>query len=131
MRSELARIVRFGLVGATNTAVTFASYAVLTAAGLAAPAASAVAFGLGALNGYRLNRAFTFRGAAGGLATLARYAAVQGAGAALSSAGVAIATAGVVAGRLEAEAIVLPIVTLFTYVLVRRHVFTAPAGGAW
>jgi putative flippase GtrA len=71
------QFLRFCVVGAGNTAVTLGADAVLLAAGVHYLVASAVAFSLGALNGYVLNRTWTF--AAGGfrLDGLARYVVVQ------------------------------------------------------
>jgi putative flippase GtrA len=115
--------VRFGIVGISNTLLTLASFALLTAAGLAPPPASAIAFGIGALNGYLLNRSWTFRGGRRGPRTVARYVAVQALGAGFSAAGVALAVRGLDLGRLPAEALVLPVVTLLTYTLSRTVVF--------
>ena len=125
MRSEVGRLLRFCVVGAANTLLTLASFAALTAVGLAAAPASAAAFGVGAVNGYVLNRRWTFR-ARGGAATMARYVAVQMLGAALSAGGVTVASTDLALRHLAAEAIVLPPVTLITYALSRRVVFRAP-----
>lgn len=121
MRAEMARFARFGLVGATNTALTFVAFALLTRAGLVADTASALAFLAGAVNGYLLNRAWTFH-ARGGAATLARYVPVQLLGALVSATGVRLASADDL-HRLAAECVVVPPVTLLTYVLSRRFVF--------
>jgi putative flippase GtrA len=123
MTGTIGQLVRFALVGMTNTAVTLASYAVLTAAGTPAAAAAAAAFGLGAANGYRLNRRWTFRAPSTGAVTAGRYVAVQALGAGLSAAGVAMATGRLGLPRMAAEAVVLPWVTCTTFVLVRRLVF--------
>jgi putative flippase GtrA len=125
MTTELTRLVRFGLVGVANTLLTIAAFAVLTGDGMAAAPASAVAFALGALNGYNLNRRWTFRVAGGQPKTLARYVAVQALGAALSAGGVALVT-DLSLARLAAEAVVLPCVTLITYTLSRVLVFGGP-----
>jgi putative flippase GtrA len=128
MRGEAGRLVRFACVGALNTAITLSAYALLVAGGTPAAAASALAFALGAANGYRLNRAWTFRAAPGGAAMAARYVAVQALGAALSAGGVALGTHDLELRRLAAEVVVLPVVTLTTYALSRRVVF-GPAMG--
>jgi putative flippase GtrA len=122
VRAELGRLVRFCVVGLANTLITLSSYTALIAVGCPAEAASAVAFALGALNGYHWNARWTFavRG------TLWRYVGVQGLGAGLSAAGVAAAR-GQGAARLTAELVILPAVTLITYCLSRRFVFSSPA----
>jgi putative flippase GtrA len=123
MTAELRRLVRFGLVGVSNLLLSVAVYAVLTRAGLGAAAASALAFGAGAANGYHLNRRWTFRGTDGGPRIVARYVAVQALGAALSAAGVALAITDLDFQHMAAEVLVLPWVTLLTYTLSRRLVF--------
>ena len=123
-RAEAIRVVRYGLVGVSNTALTFVAYTLLTGAGAAAPAASAIGFALGAANGYLLNGRWTFAGSARGAATVGRYVAVQALGAAASAAGVALAR-GDGLPRIPAELAVLPAVTLLTYALARTVVFSA------
>lgn len=122
MRSEAARFARFGVVGLSNTLLTLLAFALLTRAGVVADAASALGFLAGAVNGYLLNRAWTFR-ARGGLVTLARYVPVQAVGALTSAVGVRLACSDVRLHRLVAECVVLPPVTLLTYTLSRRFVF--------
>lgn len=117
------RLVRFGLVGVSNTVLTLAAFEVLTRAGVEATAASGLGFAAGAANGYQLNRWWTFH-ARGGVTTLARYVAVQALGALLSAAGVALATTDLSLRKLAAECIVLPLVTLVTYTLARSVVFS-------
>ena len=119
----LVQLVRFGLVGATNTALTLATYAVVL--GLEAPGAlaGAVGWGVGAVNGYLLNRAWTVRGAARGAVPAARYVAVQLMGSGLNAALVAIAVGHEHLPRLAGELVVLPPVTLLTFVLCRGWVF--------
>jgi putative flippase GtrA len=125
MTAELVRLVRFGIVGVSNTLLTIALYAVLTGDGVPVAAASALAFGAGAVNGYHLNRRWTFHAAGGRPTLLARYVAVQALGAALSAGGVALVT-DLSLARLAAEAVVLPAVTVITYTLSRLLVFGGP-----
>ncbi|WP_187369064.1 GtrA family protein [Baekduia soli] len=127
MISELTRMVRFGLVGVGNTLLTLAVFAVLTGGNAVdAAAASAIAFAVGAANGYAWNRRWTFRVGPGNAATIARYVAVQALGAGLSAGGIALASSDLNLKRLAAEAVVLPVVTLVTYTLSRHVVFRAP-----
>ena len=116
------RLVRYATVGVANTLLTFVTFAVLTHAGVAASFASALAFAAGAINGYALNRSWTFQ-ARGGPGTLARYIAVQALGAACSAAGIVIVAAAITARRPLDECLVIPAVTLLTYTLSRRVVF--------
>jgi putative flippase GtrA len=117
------QLVRFGLVGATNTALTLATYAVLAALHAPVPVAGAVGWGVGAVNGFVLNRAWTFRGAARGAVPAARYAAVALAGSGLNAALVAIAVGQQHLPHIAGELAVLPPVTLFTFALCRVWVF--------
>ena len=121
MSAELARVARFALVGVANTLITLAAFAAARRRS-ASPrrAASALAFALGAVNGYQLNRRWTFRGVAAGrrvATSRCRRSAPRS-----SAAGVALAR-GDGLPRLAAELVVLPVVTLLTYALSRRLVF--------
>jgi putative flippase GtrA len=113
------QLARFATVGASNTLVTFAVYAALTAIGVATPAAGAVGFVAGGVNGYFLNRGWTFAGARRGPSVAGRYTVVQGFGAALDAAGLAA----LAMPRMLGEALVLPCVTLITFTLSRQWVF--------
>lgn len=115
----VGQLARFATVGVSNTLVTLVSYAALTAAGIAAPGAGALAFVAGGVNGYLLNRSWTFAGARRGLIVGVRYATVQGVGAGLDALG--LAALGL--PRLAGEAFVLPCVTVVTFALSRRWVF--------
>lgn len=120
--TELQRIGRYAIVGVSNTAITFVAYTLLVGLGVAAPLASAVGFALGAVNGYLLNRRWTFRTSG----HVGRYVAVQLVGAAAGAVGVALARSDGLA-KLPAEAVILPLVTLLTYALARTVVFAQPA----
>jgi putative flippase GtrA len=123
----ILQLVRFGLVGSTNTALTLATYAVL--AGLHAPVAlaGAVGWAVGAVNGYLLNRAWTFRGAARGALPAARYAVVALAGSVLNAALVSIAVSDQHLPRFAGELAVLPPVTVLSFLLCRGWVFAHEA----
>jgi putative flippase GtrA len=120
-----AQLVRYLAVGASNTALTLAGYAVLVRAGVPAVVASAVAFAAGAVNGYRLNRTWTFRRPRGGPRAGARYAAVQLAGLGLNALGVALAVGAAGLPRLAGEALALPLASATTFLLARGWVFGA------
>jgi putative flippase GtrA len=115
--------LRFALVGATNTALTLAAYVLLTLTGLPGPFAGALGWALGAANGYRLNRGWTFRSALRGLTPAARYVAVQALGAGLDALGVWLVVGDGHLHRLEGQVAILPAVTLLTFALCRGWVF--------
>src|SRR4051812_44689346 len=72
------QLVKFAIVGLANTAIGLGVFALALAAGVWYPAASALAFAAGAVNGYTLNRVWTFRAGAFHAAGFARYVAIQG-----------------------------------------------------
>ncbi len=122
-RSLPSQFWRFGAVGATNTAVTLASYAVALRVGAPYLVAGALAFALGALNGFVLNRTWTFVHDGPLAAAGARYAVVQligmGADLALLRAGVR----GLHLAHLGAQVAAMPPVTVLTFVLSRTWTF--------
>jgi putative flippase GtrA len=124
----IGQLTRYVVVGVSNTAITLTVYAVLVRAGVSPVAASVAGFGLGALNGYRLNRAWTFHSDRRGTWTGARYLIVQGAGLALNALGVAVAVGDLGLPRLAGEIAALPFVTATTFLLSRVWVF-GPQGG--
>ncbi len=119
------QLVRYVTVGVSNTAITLAAYALVVRAGVPAVVASVVAFGAGAVNGYRLNRAWTFRGGRRGPRAGARYVAVLLAGLAINALGVAIAVDVAELSRLAGEIAALPPATVTTFLLARSWVFGA------
>jgi putative flippase GtrA len=123
--SMVFQLMRFGLVGATNTALTLATYAALVAFDAPVAIAAAVGWGVGAVNGFLLNRAWTFRGAPRGAQTAVRYTVVALIGSTLDAALVSAAVSEQHLPRIAAELAVLPPVTLLTFVLCRGWVFAA------
>jgi putative flippase GtrA len=119
----LAQLVRYGLVGVTNTALTLATYAALVALGAPVPLAAAMGWGAGAVNGYLLNRGWTFRSVLTGARPLLRYVIVALVGAGLDALATAVAVGHDHLPRLAGEVAMLPAVTVVTFVLCRRWVF--------
>src|SRR6201999_493942 len=77
----LVQFVKFGIVGVSNTVLAFAIYTVLLKVfGVWYLAASAIGFVLGAVNGFLLNRRWTFAGHVGDSLTPVRWAVVQSGG---------------------------------------------------
>ena len=74
----LVQFVKFGIVGISNTLITFAVYTVLLKVfGVWYLAASAIGFVVGAINGFLLNRRWTFAGHVGDAYTPVRWGIVQ------------------------------------------------------
>src|SRR5271169_2227468 len=73
------QFVKFGIVGISNTLITFAVYTLLLKVfNVWYLIASAIGFILGATNGFLLNRAWTFREHVGDSLTPVRWGIVQG-----------------------------------------------------
>ena len=121
--------VRYLLVGVSNTAITLAAYAIAIAAGAPPVAASVIAFSAGAINGYRLNRSWTFRSDLRGVRPAARYLAMITLGLGLNALGVRLAVHGAEVPKIAAEIVALPPVTAMTFLLARSWVFAPARGG--
>lgn len=104
--AAVRRWLKFGLVGGANTAVDFGAFALLALAGVPYLAAQGVSCFCGMLNGYRMNRGWTFRDRARTRGAFLRYAAVSLAALALTEAALYVASDRwrwpVLAGKLAA-----------------------------
>lgn len=119
------QFARFCAVGLTNTAVSFVVFVLAVRAGVPYLLASCGAFALGALNGYTLNRIWTFRSGPFTPQGLARYGLVQGLGLALDALLLVALVEGIGIASIPAQAIVLPLVSLLTFTLNRGWTFGA------
>jgi putative flippase GtrA len=119
----MREFVRFCLVGASNTALSFIAYAAAVSAGAPYLAASCGAFVLGALNGYSLNRRWTFRAGSFTFPALGRYGLVAGLGLGVNAGLLAVLVEGLGVPSIPAQALVLPAVSVLTFSLSRRWVF--------
>jgi putative flippase GtrA len=106
------QLVRFGIVGVTNTALTAATYAVLRVGGTPSLIAAPIGFAVGAVNGYVWNGRWTFHARPRGAAR--RYVLVQ--------LGALCATDALLAGGLPYLG-VLACVTAGSFVVCRRWAF--------
>jgi|ERR1700677_700667 len=81
MAPVLVQFVKFGIVGVSNTVLTLVVYTLLLKVlGVWYLAASAIGFVVGAVNGFLLNRRWTFREHVGDALTPVRWGIVQGFG---------------------------------------------------
>jgi putative flippase GtrA len=124
----IGQLARYLVVGVSNTAITLVVYGALVRAGLPAVAASVLGFAAGAVNGFRLNRGWTFRSDRRGASAATRYVIVLLIGLGLNAIGVALAVgvAGLPKGAGEIAA--LTPVTATTFVLARAWVFGSEGG---
>jgi len=116
------QFARFAVVGVSNTLVSFAAYLVFVDVSLPYVAASALAFSLGALNGYVLNCHWTFAARDTGSAR-ALYVAVQAGGAAASAGLVWLGGHGLGLGEVGAYVLAVPPVAAAMFVANRLWTF--------
>jgi putative flippase GtrA len=125
----LVQFVKFGIVGVSNTLLSLAIYALLVEGlGVWYLAASAIGFVVGAVNGFLLNRRWTFRGHVGDALTPVRWGVVQSCGLLLNLGLVALCVESLGLGKLLAQAVAIVIVVVLTFVANRAWTFrTHPA----
>jgi putative flippase GtrA len=123
--ATMIQFARFGTVGVSNTLVSFVSYAVALQLGVRYLLAGAGAFALGAMNGFVLNRTWTFDHRGPKLRAGWRYVVVQLAGLAATVAFLRLAVSGIGLPRLPAQVAAAVPVTLLCFALSRVWVFGA------
>jgi putative flippase GtrA len=124
----LMQFVKFGIVGVSNTLLTFAVYTLLLKVfGVWYLAAAAIGFGVGAVNGFLLNRRWTFRGHVGDALTPLRWTIVQGCGLALNEGLLYVLVHDAGLDKLVAQALVMGVVTISTFTANRAWTFRTHA----
>jgi putative flippase GtrA len=118
------QFIRFLIVGASNTAITLLAYAGAIHIGVRYLPAGAAAYSLGGLNGFVLNRRWTFSHHGRIWHAAVRYAAVTALGVCLNLALLRLAVASGVP-RAAAEVAAVAPVTLLTFALNRAWAFAA------
>jgi putative flippase GtrA len=123
----LGQFVRFGVVGVSNTLLTLAVYTLLVEAlGVWYLLASAIGFAVGAVNGFLLNRGWTFRGHRGDALMPVRWTIVQACGLGLNEALVYAWVQGLHVDELAGQALAIAIVVLVTFFANRAWTFRMP-----
>jgi putative flippase GtrA len=129
------QFVKFGIVGISNTLLTFVVYTfLLKVLGVWYLAASAIGFTAGAVNGFMWNRRWTFSGHVGDALTPLRWAIVQTCGLALNVGLLYLWVAVVGLDKLLGQALSIAVVTTTTFLVnrawtFRMHPHVAPAEG--
>jgi putative flippase GtrA len=125
----MMQFVKFGIVGVSNTLLFLAVYTVLLKGfGVWYLAASAVGFIVGAVNGFLLNRRWTFRGHVGDALTPVRWGIVQSGGLLLNLGLVALCVSGLGMDELAGQAVAIAVVVVVTFLANRAWTFrTQPA----
>jgi putative flippase GtrA len=129
----LVQFVKFGIVGVSNTTLTFAVYTLLLKVfGVWYLAASAIGFAVGATNGFLLNRRWTFKEHVGDSLTPVRWAVVQGGGLAINEILLYLFVHDAAIDKLLAQAMATVVVTVSTFIVNRAWTFRmhhpAPVG---
>ena len=127
-RHVTTQFVKFGVVGVSNTLLSFAVYTLLLKVfGLWYVAASALGFAVGAVNGFLLNRRWTFHGHVGDAFTPLRWTIVQGAGLGANTGLVYLFVDGLSMDKLLGQIPATAIVTVLTFLVNRSWTFRMPA----
>jgi putative flippase GtrA len=120
----VVQFVKFGLVGVSNTLLTFAIYTLLLKVfGVWYLAASAIGFAVGATNGFLLNRRWTFREHVGDSLTPVRWAVVQGLGLGVNEGLLFVFVHEAKLDKLLAQACATIVVTVSTFFANRAWTF--------
>jgi putative flippase GtrA len=123
-RQLAVQFVKFAIVGVSNTLITFAVYTLLLKGfGVWYLAASAIGFIAGAVNGFLLNRRWTFRGHVGDALTPVRWFVVQGCGLALNEGLLYLYVDQLGLDKLLGQALAIAVVTVSTFLVNRAWTF--------
>jgi putative flippase GtrA len=117
------QFVRFCLVGTLNTGLALLVYTAGVSAGVWYLAASVAGFAAGTVNGYLLNRVWTFHAGPATIGGLARYGFVQTGALGLNLATLFLLVDGAGVERIAAQALTLPLVSLVAFAGNRRWTF--------
>jgi putative flippase GtrA len=120
----LGQLCRFAVVGVANTLLSYLLYTALVGARVPYTVAGAIGFSAGAINGYVLNRRWTFASPDTRRAR-ARYLVVQLAGLGVTSALLWLVVTVGATSRFAAYGVTIPIVTLATFSANRSWAFAA------
>ena len=123
MRAIVAQWFRFVAVGVTNTLLSTAVFAGLFHLGVHYLLASTLAFTVGALNSYTLNRRWTFRSRAKRGPELARFVCVQAVGLGVNLALLAGLVEVVSIPHVVAQLLAFPVASVVTFALSRQWAF--------
>jgi putative flippase GtrA len=123
-RQLIVQFMKFATVGVSNTLITFAVYTLLLKGfDVWYLAASAIGFIAGAVNGFLLNRRWTFRGHVGDALTPVRWFVVQGCGLALNEGLLYLYVDELGLDKLLGQALAIAAVTVSTFLVNRAWTF--------
>lgn len=120
----LVQFVKFGIVGVSNTLLTLLVYTfLLKVLGVWYLAASAIGFIVGAVNGFLLNRRWTFREHVGDALTPVRWGIVQGCGLGVDEGLLYVFVHDAHIDKLLAQVLATAVVTVTTFFVNRAWTF--------
>jgi putative flippase GtrA len=123
----VGQFVKFGIVGVSNTLLFLAIYTLLfKVLGVFYLLASAIAFTAGAINGFLLNRRFTFPEHVSDAFTPVRWTIVQGCGLGCNELLLYLFVVGVGIDKLAGQAIAILVVVVLTFFANRAWTFRVP-----
>jgi putative flippase GtrA len=117
-------LARFGLVGGFNAATYFGLYTAGVLVGVPYLLSALVAFLLSASLGYWLHEHWTFKGRTPTVRGWASWLAAQGGATLLNLALLALLVDGLDVDKILAQAVLLPVTPIATYLVGRRYVFS-------
>jgi putative flippase GtrA len=124
----LVQFVKFGIVGVSNTLLTLVVYTVLLKVfGVWYLAASAIGFAVGAVNGFLLNRRWTFRDHVGDALTPVRWGVVQTCGLGVNEGLLYLFVHDLHLDKLLAQVCATAVVTVSTFIVNRAWTFRVHA----
>src|SRR5580658_3862192 len=124
----LVQFIKFGIVGVSNTLLTLVVYTVLLKVfGVWYLAASGIGFVVGAVNGFLLNRRWTFREHVGDALTPVRWGVVQTCGLALDEGLLYLLVHDAHLDKLVAQVCATAVVTVSTFFVNRAWMFRVRA----
>ena len=125
-RALALQFLKFGIVGISNTLITLLVYTLLVKVfGVWYIAASAIGFAVGAVNGFLLNRRWTFSGHVGDAFTPLRWLVVQGSGLLVNLALVYLFVTNAGFDKLLGQACATAIVVVLTFLANHAWTFRA------
>ena len=119
----LVQWLRFAAVGVTNTLLSTAIFAVLVHIGIHYLLGSTLAFAVGALNSYTLNRRWTFHSHAPPAPELVRFLGVQAVGLGVNLALLTLLIEVVSIHHIFAQLLAFPAASIVTFALSRQWAF--------
>jgi putative flippase GtrA len=121
---RLRELARFGLVGGFNAATYFGCYTAGVLLGVPYLLSAVVAFALSASLGYWLHEHWTFKGRTPTVRGWLSWLAAQGGATGLNLVLLAALVDGFDVNKILAQAVLLPVTPVVTYVVGRRWVFS-------